>query len=142
MLGRKPRSPTTAASTASRGPAAIEKPTKLARSQTLRRDSLGVMLYDEAVAPKEIVDGLSKTACVAEARIRRRPTMMEWVNGLNIFAHEEATPINGIGLDNEIGSPHPGGALLAFCDGHVEFIAASIEQPVLNAMLTKAGGEP
>jgi prepilin-type processing-associated H-X9-DG protein len=32
-----------------------------------------------------------------------------------------------------------GGALLAFCDGHVEFVAQSIDQPLLNAMLTKAG---
>lgn len=113
-----------------------------ASPQTLRNDSLGIMLYEAAVAPKEVVDGLSKTACIAESKIRRHANLMEWVNGLNIFAQEQSTPVNGVGLENEIGSPHPGGASLAFCDGHVEFITESIEQPVLNALLTKAGGEP
>ena len=42
---------------------------------------------------------------------------------------------------NEIGSPHPGGASLVFCDARVEFVAETIDQAVLNAMLTKAGGE-
>ncbi len=65
----------------------------------------------------------------------------EWANGLNIFAQEHTTSVNGIGLSNEIGSPHPGGALVAFSDAHVSFIADSTEQNVLNALLTKAGGE-
>jgi prepilin-type N-terminal cleavage/methylation domain-containing protein/prepilin-type processing-associated H-X9-DG protein len=109
-------------------------------SQTLRDESLGVMLYDEAVSPKQVTDGLSKTSLIAEASIRRAATKSEWVNGLNLFAQEHSTPINGQGLDNEIGSPHPRGASLAFCDGHVQFVAESIDQAVLNAMLTKAGG--
>jgi prepilin-type N-terminal cleavage/methylation domain-containing protein/prepilin-type processing-associated H-X9-DG protein len=108
----------------------------------LRDEWLGVLLYEEPVAPREIVDGLSKTACVAET-ILRRQLESEWGNGHNLFAHEGSTPINqASGLGNEIGSPHPGGASLAFCDGHVEFVAESIEQSALNAMLTKAGGEP
>ena len=110
-------------------------------AQTLREDSLGVMLYDEPVQPKQVSDGLSKTASIAEM-LDRRQTECEWVNGHNIFAQEEATPINlASGLSNDIGSPHPGGASLVFCDGHVEFVAETIEQAVLNAMLTKAGGE-
>jgi len=109
--------------------------------QTLTEESLGVMLNEEVVTPKQITDGLSKTACVAEAALRRVPAMMEWVNGLNIFAQEQSTPINGSGLDNEIGSPHPGGALVAFCDAHVAFVAESADQDALDAMLTKAGGD-
>jgi prepilin-type N-terminal cleavage/methylation domain-containing protein/prepilin-type processing-associated H-X9-DG protein len=109
--------------------------------QTLRDDSLGVMLYEVPVAPRDVTDGLSKTAIVGELSLRRVKAMDEWVNGLNIFAQEQSTPINGVGLKNEIGSPHPGGASLVFCDAHVEFVAESIEQSVLNAMLTKAGGE-
>jgi prepilin-type N-terminal cleavage/methylation domain-containing protein len=124
------------------GPGRDRPPDDFNSIQMLRRDALGVMLYDQAVAPKEVTDGLSKTACIAEARTRRRAAMMEWVNGLNIFAHEQSTPINGSGLDNEIGGPHPGGALLAFCDGRAEFVAASIEPSALVAMLTTAGGEP
>ena len=30
---------------------------------------------------------------------------------------------------------------IVFCDGHVEFVAETIEQSLLNAMLTRAGGE-
>jgi prepilin-type processing-associated H-X9-DG protein len=109
--------------------------------QTLRDDSLGVMLYDVAVAPKQITDGLSKTACVAESTYRRRDGYAEWANGHNIFSQNQSTPINGVGLDNEIGSAHPGGASLVFCDAHVEFLAESIQQSVLLAKLTKAGGD-
>jgi prepilin-type processing-associated H-X9-DG protein len=109
--------------------------------QWLGDEWLGVMLYEEPVAPREITDGLAKTACIAETVLRRR-IESEWVNGHNLFAHEGSSPINqASGLGNEIGSPHPGGASLVFCDGHVEFITESIEQTVLNAMLTKAGGD-
>jgi prepilin-type processing-associated H-X9-DG protein len=109
--------------------------------QTIADGSLGVLLYEEPVAPREVVDGLTKTACIAETVVRRE-TECEWINGQNIFAHEESTPMNvERSAGGEIGSPHPGGSSLAFCDGHVEFVAESIEQAVLNAMLTKAGGE-
>ena len=109
--------------------------------QTIHDNSLGVLIYDEPVAPREVIDGLSKTACVAETVVRRQ-IESEWINGQNIFAQDESTPINvRRPAGNEIGSPHAGGALVAFCDGHIEFVAESIEQDVLNAMLTKAGGE-
>ncbi len=111
-------------------------------TQTLREERLGVMLYEVPIAPKQIADGLSKTASVAEVGLRRYSAETEWVNGNNIFAKEASTPINGpVELINEIGSPHPGGASLAFCDARVEFISESIDQAVVNAMLTKAGGE-
>jgi prepilin-type N-terminal cleavage/methylation domain-containing protein len=111
-------------------------------TQWLREEWLGVMLYEVGVAPREITDGLSKTACIGET-ILRRQTESEWVNGHNLFAQEGSTPINSAsGLSNEIGSPHPGGAALVFSDAHVQFVAETIDQAVLNAMLTKAGGEP
>ena len=105
-------------------------------------DSLGVLaLRGSQSRRKQVIDGLSKTAGVAETVVRRQ-TESEWVNGQNIFAQEESTPINvrrdGRQRDRQ---PAPGRRSLAFCDGHVEFVAESIEQAVLNAMLTKAGGE-
>src|SRR3954451_23661044 len=110
-------------------------------AQLLAEQWLGVMLYEEPVAPREITDGLSKTACIAET-VSRRQVESEWINGNNVFAQEAATPINGEAkLGNEIGSPHPGGASVAFCDGHVEFVSETIEQTVLNALLTKAGDD-
>jgi prepilin-type processing-associated H-X9-DG protein len=122
------------------GPSRVEPDFTL--TQKIREDSLGVMLYEVPVAPKQVADGLSRTVCIAETIVRRE-TETEWVNGQNIFAQDEATPINiRRNAGNEIGSPHPEGASLVFCDGHVEFVAATIDQPALNAILTKAGNEP
>ena len=102
---------------------------------------LGVLIYEHAVAAREIEDGLAQTAAIAETLHRRRPES-EWPCGHNVFAQEGATPINrDSGRGNEIGSPHPGGAALAFCDGHVEFCRDELPQDVLNALLTKAGGD-
>jgi prepilin-type N-terminal cleavage/methylation domain-containing protein/prepilin-type processing-associated H-X9-DG protein len=124
------------------GPNHDVDPEEINPSQWLRRQSLGVMLYEVAVTRKEITDGLSKTVSIAEASGRRISQETEWANGHNVFAQEASTPINGPLVQiNEIGSPHPGGASLAFSDGHVEFVDETIDQPVLNAMLTKAGGE-
>ena len=107
----------------------------------LLNDSLGVMLYEQGLEPREISDGLSLTAMIAETLLRRQ-IESEWINGHNVFAQEATTPINGAsGLGNDIGGPHAGGASLVFCDGHVEFVAETIGQHVLVALLTKAGGE-
>jgi prepilin-type processing-associated H-X9-DG protein len=111
-------------------------------TQYLRDDSLGVMLYEVGVAPKAVTDGLSKTASIAELETRRKPATTEWVNGQNTLSQNETNPINGTnGLDDEIGSAHPGGASLVFCDAHVEFVSETVDQSVLNAILTRAGGE-
>jgi prepilin-type N-terminal cleavage/methylation domain-containing protein/prepilin-type processing-associated H-X9-DG protein len=116
-------------------PHAVEQP-----KQTVNDESLGVMLYNEPVTFKQITDGTADTTIVAEA-LTRRVTNAEWANGHNIFAQEETTPINNALGGDEIGSPHPGGALVTFCDGHVSFLQEDIEQAVLNALLTSSGGE-
>jgi prepilin-type N-terminal cleavage/methylation domain-containing protein/prepilin-type processing-associated H-X9-DG protein len=107
----------------------------------LRRDSLGVFLYEKSVSASEIVDGLSHTTMIAET-LHRRQAESEWVNGHNVFAQEENTRINeSSGIGNDIGSPHRGGATLVFCDSHVDFVTDLIDQRVLIGLLTKAGGE-
>jgi prepilin-type processing-associated H-X9-DG protein len=110
-------------------------------TQFLAHQWLGVFLFNEAVRPRQIADGLSNTVAVAE-RITRRISTSEWACGRNIFAQYNDNPLNRIsGYGNEIGSPHPDGALVVFCDGHVEFLSDNIDQQTLNALLTKAGGE-
>jgi prepilin-type processing-associated H-X9-DG protein len=102
---------------------------------------LGPMLYEEPTRAVQITDGLSRTALIGEC-LARRVTENEWANGNNLFAQEGSTPINQrSGLGNEIGSPHPQGASVVFCDGHVEFLQEDMEQGMLNALLTRAGGE-
>jgi prepilin-type processing-associated H-X9-DG protein len=69
---------------------------------------------------------------------------MEWPNGHNIFAQRQDNSINGPssgGYGNEIGSPHPGGASVTFCDGHVAFLHEDIDQLALIALLTRSGDE-
>ncbi|MEM6473518.1 MAG: DUF1559 domain-containing protein [Planctomycetota bacterium] len=107
----------------------------------LAADSLGVMLYEEPSKTTHISDGLAHTAIIAESK-KRRVSESEWANGHNVFAQEQSTPINSeSGLGNDIGSPHPGGAFIAFSDGHVSFFSDSTEQTILNSLLTRAGGE-
>jgi prepilin-type N-terminal cleavage/methylation domain-containing protein/prepilin-type processing-associated H-X9-DG protein len=107
--------------------------------QYLADDSLGVMVFDDAVTPAQVEDGLSRTVAVAEALVRRQ-SGSEWTFGRNIFAHEGRTPVNGwSGLGNDIGSPHHGGAAVAFCDAHVEFLRDDMDQSTFTALLTRAG---
>jgi prepilin-type processing-associated H-X9-DG protein len=99
------------------------------------------MLYNDPVELSQIVDGASYTAALAELGPRRVSTT-EWACGHNIFAQLDTNPVNGAaGFDNEIASPHPGGALVAFCDGRVDFVADDAEQRRLNAMLTRSGDD-
>ena len=115
---------------------------ELAATQTLRREFLGLLVYGKPVAFRSVTDGSSHTAAVGEMTLRRKNGECEWANGHSLFAQEKSTPINGdSGLGNEIGSPHPGGALVVMGDAHVEFLTNQLEQSVLNAYLTRAGGD-
>jgi prepilin-type N-terminal cleavage/methylation domain-containing protein/prepilin-type processing-associated H-X9-DG protein len=108
--------------------------------QPLNDESLGVMLYDEPVRLTQITDGTMHTVVVAEL-LARRINSTEWANGHNTFAQFQNLRVNDPEGKEEIGSPHPGGAFAAFCDGHVAFLHDETEQAVLNALLTRSGGE-
>jgi prepilin-type N-terminal cleavage/methylation domain-containing protein/prepilin-type processing-associated H-X9-DG protein len=108
--------------------------------QPLNDESLGVMLYDEPVSLTQITDGTMHTVVVAEL-LARRINSTEWANGHNTFAQFQNLKVNDPEGKEEIGSPHPGGALATFCDGHVAFLHDETEQAVLNALLTRSGGE-
>lgn len=109
--------------------------------QLLADDSLGVLVYEEAVTPAQIEDGLSHTVAVAEA-LQRRQSTTEWTCGSNVFAHEAQTPINVWSeLGNDVGSPHAGGAAVVFCDGHVAFLSDGMEQAAFTRLLTRAGDD-
>jgi prepilin-type N-terminal cleavage/methylation domain-containing protein len=100
----------------------------------------GVLVYERAIEPRQVIDGLSKTAVVGEMLVRRVAGECEWANGHNLFAQEHTTPVNGAsGLGNDLGSAHPGGALVAMADGAVRWIDDSMEQAALNATLTRDG---
>jgi len=111
-------------------------------TQTLAKRYLGVMLYESPTKMKQISDGTSHTAFAAEMQLRRVASECEWANGHQLFAQERGTPVSASsGLGNDIGGPHAGGAFAGVCDGHVQWLADSMDQAILNALLTRAGGE-
>jgi prepilin-type N-terminal cleavage/methylation domain-containing protein/prepilin-type processing-associated H-X9-DG protein len=103
----------------------------------------GVFLYDRVVKLSDITDGTSHTLAVAEDSGRGWPAIGdlngEWINGENIY------DLGSINLyqDNEIWSDHPGGAMVAWCDGGVSFLADELNgnQPLLKAFCTRASGD-
>jgi len=103
-------------------------------------EHLGVMVFETRVKAAEIYDGLSNTALVGECTGRDEQFQSEWINGQNLFDQQFNVGINET-QNNELFSDHPGGVNLAFCDGHVSYFSDSIEQEVLIAALTRAGGE-
>jgi prepilin-type processing-associated H-X9-DG protein len=99
---------------------------------------LGVMVYEVPTTARMVTDGLSKTVAVAEDTGRDWRGAGQWANGQNIFDHTHGSPIN-VNQNNEIWSDHPRAAGVLFCDSHVEFLDESIDQGVLEALLTRAG---
>ena len=100
----------------------------------------GVLLYDRAVRAAAVRDGLSNTAVVGECAGRGERLNGLWADGHNLFDHRFDRPPN-VSRNNELFADHPGGVHLARGDGGAVFLSETIAQPVLNALLTRAGGE-
>ncbi|MGD0653921.1 MAG: DUF1559 domain-containing protein [Thermoguttaceae bacterium] len=98
----------------------------------------GVLMWDSSISITQITDGTSKTMIVAEDTGRGWTMDGEWANGENIFMVER--PIN-VEQNNEIWSDHPGGAQCLFCDGSVHFLSETLDEAMLTAICTRAGGE-
>jgi prepilin-type N-terminal cleavage/methylation domain-containing protein len=98
----------------------------------------GVMLYDQAISIREILDGATYTLIVAEDSLFPDG---EWINGRNVF--DQADAINAAPeFENDIRSEHPGGANGVACDGSVHFLSENMDLKVLAALCTRAGNEP
>jgi prepilin-type processing-associated H-X9-DG protein len=104
-----------------------------------RRSDDGLFLYERSIAFREVRDGLSQTLAVAEDV---GGPDREWINGRNVFVQSGGVndPNAWIG-DNEIRSDHASGAMALFGDGHIRFLSNSTEEPILGAMITRAGQE-
>jgi len=103
----------------------------------------GAFLYDRVVKLADITDGTSHTLAVGEDSGRGWPAIGdlngEWINGENIF---DVGSINTY-QDNELWSDHTGGAMVAWCDGGVSFLANDLNNnsPLLKALCTRAGND-
>ncbi len=94
----------------------------------------GVFLYDRSIKLADVTDGTSHTLAVAEDSGRGWLMHGEWINGENIY--DVGGPINRQ-QDNEIWSDHPGGAMVLWCDGSVQFMNEDIELSVLRAACSR-----
>lgn len=104
------------------------------------------------VQARSITDGLSKTLLVVEAVDRKYEDPQEEDGNTNssIGAARWACGFNSVSLGSRsINDPtvdgfrslHPGGIQAVYADGHVAFIAESVDANALVALVTKAGGE-
>jgi prepilin-type N-terminal cleavage/methylation domain-containing protein/prepilin-type processing-associated H-X9-DG protein len=104
------------------------------------------------VQARSITDGLSKTLIVVEAVDRKYEDPQEEDGNTNssIGAARWACGFNAVLLSSRsINDPtidgfrslHPGGIQAVYADGHVAFIAESVDANALVALVTKAGGE-
>jgi prepilin-type N-terminal cleavage/methylation domain-containing protein/prepilin-type processing-associated H-X9-DG protein len=104
------------------------------------------------VQARSITDGLSKTLIVVEAVDRKYEDPQEddgntnssigaarWACGFNAVLLSSRS-INDPTIDG-FRSLHPGGIQAVYADGHVAFIAESVDANALVALVTKAGGE-
>ncbi|MEM7785425.1 MAG: DUF1559 domain-containing protein [Planctomycetota bacterium] len=97
----------------------------------------GTMLYDTKLSSRDVTDGTSQTIIVGEDVGFRDG---QWINGRNLF--DQAFQINQApSFENDLRSDHPQGVNVSWCDGHVSFLAESMDLIPLAAVCTRSGGE-
>jgi Protein of unknown function (DUF1559) len=98
----------------------------------------GIFGYDRIRRPEDVKDGLAQTTMIAETTFQTGP----WTAG-------GPTSVRGvdpnskpcIGRGQAFGGAHRGGAMGAFAEGSVRFIAEKVDSRVFEAHATIAGGE-
>ena len=84
-----------------------------------------------------IRDGLSNTLIIAEDA-GRTDSARFWANAHQTYV---AHGLINKSRSNEIFGDHPGGAMAAFADGHVQFLRETLDMPVIDAIGTRDRGE-
>jgi prepilin-type processing-associated H-X9-DG protein len=102
------------------------------------------------IAPKQIIDGTSKTMMVAELTGRGYDTSKmqlrgTWADGYNVFAVKgniNPDPVTVAWVEeNYIYSDHRGGANVLFCDGSTHFLAETTDGNIVVGLASRDGGE-
>lgn len=90
----------------------------------------------EAVGRGQCLDGMNITLCVVEVA----NSSIAWTEPVDLDAGKMTFEITA-GSQGEIGSNHPGGAHVLYCDGSVLFLPNTTSPDELEAYSTRAGGE-
>ena len=126
--------------------------------QKLKTLNDGLFLYKTQLTQKKITDGLSKTAFIGEIKNpfeipgQTNKPGLAWTHGARLETMRTTEfgmnlpidafyVISGWQDDGHFGSHHPGGAQVAFGDGHVSFITDAVDIYTYRAMSSRAGAE-
>jgi prepilin-type processing-associated H-X9-DG protein len=121
------------------GPDAAALPLSHDRWPPVAPPRAGCFRYDEPTPFASITDGLSYTILFSEVSTDLGP----WLRGgpstvRTLDVGNGARP--AIGAGGQLGGNHPGGANLAFADGHVAFLTDRTSPDVVAGLFTIAGG--
>ncbi len=110
---------------------------KDAPTEKCKPEKKGIFGYDRLTRFADITDGTSNTIMVSDVVAKGRGP---WAQGgtATIRALTSKPYVNGA---DGIGSPHTGGFHAALADGSVRFISQNINEDLLEALATLAGGE-
>jgi prepilin-type N-terminal cleavage/methylation domain-containing protein/prepilin-type processing-associated H-X9-DG protein len=120
----------------------------------------GVLLRNRPVALKDITDGLSKTLLVGELSWNNANAHRVWNKGCNHWSNNNAACSgiknirygfrsyrydfsggNAAFNDVSLGSEHPGGTMVLFCDGSVRAFADTTPTDLLYRLASRNHGE-
>lgn len=122
----------------------------------LKYKNTGLFYYIVRHKFAQVTDGLANTMAVGEVINGHKPESSNiWTRAVRLIDSLRATdnPLNtlpgqpissnlyGVPTNGAFASRHAGGAQFAFADGHVEYLAESIDLPVYMALSTRSGGE-
>ena len=125
-------------------------------SSSMKYDNTGVFYYLKAHRVGDVTDGLSKTMFVGEVieteshdssniwsrAVREMDCLRSTSNPLNSMPGDPVFMSNyGYRVNGAFASRHPGGAMFAFGDGHVEFLQENIDLFVYGSLATRSKGE-
>jgi prepilin-type N-terminal cleavage/methylation domain-containing protein/prepilin-type processing-associated H-X9-DG protein len=132
-----------------------------------RDDADGLFFVNSGLGMRDVVDGTSATIAVGEVSFSYEPSgadhfgiqqfLDHWYigtpegfgNEISESMSSTACPINAwrdvnLFVDEKelaYSSHHPGGVQVVFADGHVDFIAETIDRAIWSALGTRANGE-
>jgi prepilin-type N-terminal cleavage/methylation domain-containing protein len=93
---------------------------------------------EDGITFKQVTDGLSNTLAVVESPVWSERQKRYWASGTICTTHDRGRVNSG---KRGIFSDHPGGAHVARLDQSASFLTDDVEELVVGALCTRAGGD-